>query len=427
MRPLQLELDGFTSYREPTVVDFVDTDLLVFTGATGSGKSSLIDAMIFALYGSIPRYNNLIVIAPVISQGRNQAKVRLDFVAKGRTYRAVRVVELSGNGAKTREARLEELREGQVFRTLAATGPDLSAFVEKEVIGLTLDHFTKCVVLPQGEFAAFLQEKPAKRKEMLERLLGLGLWARIREAAKDRWQDKESRAEHLKWQWETALAHATREAVAAGAARVATLDHLRAYLEEVSARIEKLNAAMQAADNRWTRAAERLEPLAEVCVPEGTAELTVRHREAEEGFRAISQAMEAATVRLRRAKSESEALPARAVVEGVVQKREELARWLAKIETGEHELNDAAEAAERARTRERSLQEELAEAETSLQQLPAKVDLEHVAEVRGRLLDLGRETARNREVLGEAERRLRDAAARKSELQTDLGAHGGQT
>jgi len=55
MRPLRLELEGFTSYREPTVVDFADTNLLVFTGATGSGKSSLIDAMIFALYGSVPR------------------------------------------------------------------------------------------------------------------------------------------------------------------------------------------------------------------------------------------------------------------------------------------------------------------------------------------------------------------------------------
>ena len=421
MRPLQLELEGFTSYREPTLVDFADTDLLAFTGATGSGKSSLIDAMIFALYGSVPRYGKLGLIAPVISQGKNQAKVRLDFEARGRTYRAVRVVELSGLGARTKEARLEELQDGQIFRTLAATGPDLSASVEKDVVGLTLDHFTKCVVLPQGEFAAFLQEKPAKRKEMLERLLGLGLWDRIREAAKDRWQDRESRAEYLKWQRESALAHATREAVSGAAARVGTLNHLQEYLKEVSTEIEKLNAAVQDADNRWTQAAERLEPLAEVCVPAGTVELTVRHRKAEEGFQTASHAMEAATARLLRAQSESAALPARAVIESVVEKREKLARWLAKIERSERELNDATEAAERARTREGSLQEELAEAETSLQQLPAKVDLEFVAEARGRLLDLERETAYNREKFREAERRLQDAAARKTELQTDLG------
>ena len=58
MRPLRLELEGFTSFRERTEVSFEDTNLFVFTGATGSGKSSLIDAMIFALYGSVPRYDN---------------------------------------------------------------------------------------------------------------------------------------------------------------------------------------------------------------------------------------------------------------------------------------------------------------------------------------------------------------------------------
>ena len=51
MRPVRLELEGFTAFRERTVVDFAGVDLFALTGPTGAGKSSVIDAMIFALYG----------------------------------------------------------------------------------------------------------------------------------------------------------------------------------------------------------------------------------------------------------------------------------------------------------------------------------------------------------------------------------------
>ena len=78
MRPERLEVEGFTAFREPVAVDFDGADLFAFTGPTGSGKSSLIDAMTFALYGSIPRLDKK-AVAPVISQGLLQARVRLDF------------------------------------------------------------------------------------------------------------------------------------------------------------------------------------------------------------------------------------------------------------------------------------------------------------------------------------------------------------
>ena len=55
MRPLRLGLEGFTSFRDPTTVDFVNADYFALVGPTGSGKSSLIDAIAFALYGSVPR------------------------------------------------------------------------------------------------------------------------------------------------------------------------------------------------------------------------------------------------------------------------------------------------------------------------------------------------------------------------------------
>jgi exonuclease SbcC len=51
MRPMKLELEGFTSFRERTEIDFRGFDLFAITGQTGAGKTSLLDAMTYALYG----------------------------------------------------------------------------------------------------------------------------------------------------------------------------------------------------------------------------------------------------------------------------------------------------------------------------------------------------------------------------------------
>src|SRR4051794_36469586 len=97
VRPERLEIEGFTSFRETTVVDFDGADVFALTGPTGAGKSSLVDAMGFALYGRIHRYGEKLVHA-AISQGRNEARVRLDFSAGGARYTAVRVVRRGGAG-----------------------------------------------------------------------------------------------------------------------------------------------------------------------------------------------------------------------------------------------------------------------------------------------------------------------------------------
>ena len=56
MRPLRLLLDGFGSYRQPAEADFTDVDFFALVGPTGSGKSTLIDGLCFALYGTVPRW-----------------------------------------------------------------------------------------------------------------------------------------------------------------------------------------------------------------------------------------------------------------------------------------------------------------------------------------------------------------------------------
>jgi len=174
MRPKRLEIEGFTAFRERTVIEFDDTDLFVLVGPTGSGKSSVIDAMIFALYGSVPRYHNANLVAPAISQGRNEARVRLDFSLAETEYSAVRIVRRTQTGATTKEARLECAGE-----VVAGDAGSLTEHIER-ILGLTFTQFTTCVVLPQGEFARFLNDKPSDRQDLLVKLLGLGLYDRIR-------------------------------------------------------------------------------------------------------------------------------------------------------------------------------------------------------------------------------------------------------
>ncbi len=180
MRPLRIEVEGFTAFRRRVEISFEDTELFALVGPTGAGKSSVIDAMVFALYGIVPRYQNDNAVAPVINAQSAEARVRLDFEVGGARYTAVRVVRRTKTGATTKEARLE--CNGNV---LAGDARALDNAIVS-LLGLSFEQFTKTVVLPQGEFARFLHETPAARQDLLVRLLDLGLYGTLASSARDR-------------------------------------------------------------------------------------------------------------------------------------------------------------------------------------------------------------------------------------------------
>ncbi|MGN6793311.1 MAG: AAA family ATPase, partial [Streptosporangiaceae bacterium] len=172
MRPLRLLLDGFGSYREPADVDFSDVEFFALVGPTGSGKSTVIDGLCFALYGTVPRWGKENVIAQALAPAANACRVCLVFEAAGQRYGVVRALVRDKKGqVHTKEARLE-LLDAQV--PASAPLPDLlSASVEplaegpeqvkaqvQEILGLTYEHFTQSVLLPQGRFSEFLHAKP---------------------------------------------------------------------------------------------------------------------------------------------------------------------------------------------------------------------------------------------------------------------------
>ncbi len=266
MRPIRLELEGFTAYREYTVLDFDGADLFVLTGPTGSGKSSIIDAITFALYGSVPRYQNPNLVHPVISQGKVEARVRFDFAIAERVYTAVRVVRKTARGgATTKEARLET--DG---RLVAGTADDITRKM-RELLGLNFEQFTTCVVLPQGDFARFLHEKPAQRQDLLTKLLGvdiyekMGTLARTRESvAKQKTQLHEDELEQIQ--------NATTVAKKAAASKVKDLEKLKVAIEKAEPELERLDKEVEAKGAEAVLLEADAELLKSLRIPRGLTE-----------------------------------------------------------------------------------------------------------------------------------------------------------
>ena len=94
MRPLKLEIEGFTSFNDPTYLDMTDLDLFAITGPTGAGKSSLVDAMCYALYGEIPRVGT--EVGSCIRFNHDRMRVTLEFAAGTDHFRIFRETRRKG-------------------------------------------------------------------------------------------------------------------------------------------------------------------------------------------------------------------------------------------------------------------------------------------------------------------------------------------
>src|SRR5437660_9185728 len=112
MRPVLLEMNGFASFREPTSLSFADADYFALVGPTGAGKSTVIDALTFALYGSVARWDREGLVSPALAPTVNRGTVRLLFDVAGVRYSVVRELRRGGGKNPTvqvRSVRLERL------------------------------------------------------------------------------------------------------------------------------------------------------------------------------------------------------------------------------------------------------------------------------------------------------------------------------
>ena len=219
MRPLSLELRGFTSFRDPQVIDFDGFDLFALWGPTGSGKSSILDAMTYALYGYVDRVGK--ETTQLVSQGQPRMAVLFSFELGDRVFRVTRSTPAKGGTT----ARLEVL-DGTDWKSYGE-GADRVGQVTKYVVdllGLDYTAFTRSVLLPQGKFAEFLTGDAKVRRKILTELLGLelfgqmaGLAGGVARAAKDAADARLSMlADHYAHLDPAAVDAAEREAAAAG-------------------------------------------------------------------------------------------------------------------------------------------------------------------------------------------------------------------
>ena len=176
MRPLQLKLTGINSYREEQIIDFetlTSQGLFGIFGPTGSGKSSILDAMTLALYAKLPRDTKNFI-------NTNEKKANVSFLFsittdKTRKYLAERSFRYhTGTSASTVRNTTGRLilYEGDTETVLA----DKPTEVTNECIrllGLTSEDFMRTVVLPQGQFSEFLRLKNKERRVMLQRIFHL--------------------------------------------------------------------------------------------------------------------------------------------------------------------------------------------------------------------------------------------------------------
>lgn len=242
MRPRSLQLKGFTVFRDMLeALSFEGAELFALTGPTGSGKTSLLDAMSFALYGRVARLDAR-AVEPVISLGSQEARIHFEFSVGDDVYTAARVVRRTRTGgASTAEARLE-VHASDGTRVPVASGKDEVDEQVAKLIGLDFDQFSKTVLLPQGQFATFLHDTPAKRQDLLRTLLELGLYERMRELAQHRKSRAEGEAGVLARDVDR-LAEATEAAEKAAAQKV---DALRHTLKGVRAHKPELDRIAQA-------------------------------------------------------------------------------------------------------------------------------------------------------------------------------------
>ena len=197
MRIHRLEIQAFGPFAERQVIDFDELGaqgLFLLNGPTGAGKTSVLDAICFALYGSVPgaRQEARKLRSDHAAPGA-APEVVMEFGAGPRRFEVVRSPQWerpakragSATGTVTEQARtlLRELVNGEWVQKTARN--DEAAAEIQDLLGMSREQFTRVVMLPQGDFAAFLRADATSRADLLQRLFGTWRFEEIERQLKE--------------------------------------------------------------------------------------------------------------------------------------------------------------------------------------------------------------------------------------------------
>lgn len=205
MKPILLTMQAFGSYGEKTEIDFQKGgDFFLISGDTGSGKSTIFDAMMFALYGEVStngsgKENEL--LSQFVDVRNDKPLVSLVFTAhqhgQEETYKITRtprhIRPAKRTGAKQQE-------EGETAELLMPDGSQYPGKLSEtnrkieEIVGLTADQFRKVVMIAQGEFMDFLRAGSKEKTELLRDLLKTDYYYQLSERLKTLAKEKNTAA-----------------------------------------------------------------------------------------------------------------------------------------------------------------------------------------------------------------------------------------
>lgn len=252
MRPLELRVRNFRSYTGDHTFDFRDRTLVGIVGPIGSGKSSLLDAIAFALYGRTPRIGS--ATRTLINQRAGDAGVVLRFVVEGDIWEAARSIRAKGPSKHALYRYDSDDPDTEPVEKLLMEGEVNDRIVE--LLGLDFAAFERSILLAQGRFAEFLQARPADRDKVLKGVFGHDRVDRMKGLAKERRDQAAHSLDKLAIRLEKSDEVRTR--LATGRLELAEALKRKKKLAKASKQIAKLAEAAAAADHAIVTATNRL-------------------------------------------------------------------------------------------------------------------------------------------------------------------------
>ncbi|MFW0772109.1 AAA family ATPase [Paenarthrobacter nitroguajacolicus] len=182
MRIHRLDIEAFGPFATPQHIDFDHLSaqgLFLLNGATGAGKTSILDAICFALYGSVPgaRQDGKRLRSDHAAPGA-EPRVVCEFSARGRRFEVTRSPAWDRPSARGRNGFTTQQAKTLLRERVAGSWEEKSSRNDEvgaelaDVLGMDREQFTRVVMLPQGDFAAFLRSKASDRLDLLQKLFG---------------------------------------------------------------------------------------------------------------------------------------------------------------------------------------------------------------------------------------------------------------
>ena len=238
MRPLKLVMQAFGSYGNRTEIDFEkpDQNLFLITGNTGSGKTTIFDAIVFALYGEASSNANK----------KNGAELQSQFVEIGTepfvslTFSEKNGTEIDLYTVKRIPRHVRPLKRGSgekmVSEEVSLTMPDGSEYPAKEtdaklmeIVGLTKEQFMQVAMIAQGEFMELLRAKSDDKKMIFRKLFHTGLYEEIKNEFAVRKKEKQAEIDQIRMR---CIAEISRTELPEGLEQTAFLKEKKKELEK---------------------------------------------------------------------------------------------------------------------------------------------------------------------------------------------------